>query len=162
VDQGDPLDLFISAGFGQAFAAAPKVLGDLFESIAGAVFVDSGGDIDVLWKVGKTLISSYASQGHIAGVICPVCLAKRRHYPNFGPRLTGTKARARHPKKQILRERGSLNLGVQVLCDRAPKRDFLEFAELRHLSDLSPTTSDIYCGRTARHYAKIRVPFPPV
>jgi len=52
VGQGDPLDLFISAGFGQAFAAAPKVLGDLFESIAGAVYVDSGGDLDVLWKVG--------------------------------------------------------------------------------------------------------------
>lgn len=30
---------------------APKVLGDLFESIAGAVFVDSGNSIDTVWRV---------------------------------------------------------------------------------------------------------------
>lgn len=49
--QKDTLDLFISAGFGQGFAAAPKALGDLFESITGAIFIDSGGDLDVLWRV---------------------------------------------------------------------------------------------------------------
>lgn len=49
--QKDTLDLFISAGFGQGFAAAPKVLGDLFEAIIGAVYIDSGGDLEALWKV---------------------------------------------------------------------------------------------------------------
>ena len=51
----DTLDLFISAGFGQGFAAAPKVLGDLFESIIGAVYIDSGGDLEALWKVSSLL-----------------------------------------------------------------------------------------------------------
>lgn len=47
----DNLDLFISAGFGQGFAAAPKVLGDLFEAIVGAVYIDCGGDLEILWGV---------------------------------------------------------------------------------------------------------------
>lgn len=47
----DTLNLYISAGFGEGIAAAPKVLGDLFESIAGAVYIDSGGNLEVLWKV---------------------------------------------------------------------------------------------------------------
>ena len=50
-NEKNSLDLFISAGFGQGFAAAPKVLGDLFESIVGAVYIDSGGDLEVLWQV---------------------------------------------------------------------------------------------------------------
>ncbi len=50
-EEKNTLDLFISAGFGQGFAAAPKVLGDLFESIIGAVYIDSGGDLEALWKV---------------------------------------------------------------------------------------------------------------
>ena len=49
------LEKFISAGFGERFAAAPKALGDLYEAVAGAVFVDSGGDLEVLWKVSDTL-----------------------------------------------------------------------------------------------------------
>ena len=49
------LEKFISAGFGERFAAAPKALGDLYEAVAGAVFVDSGGDLEVLWKVSDAL-----------------------------------------------------------------------------------------------------------
>lgn len=41
----------LSAGFGVGFSAAPKVLGDLFESILGAIYVDSGGSLDTLWQV---------------------------------------------------------------------------------------------------------------
>lgn len=29
----------------------PKVLGDIFESLAGAVYVDSGMKLDTVWKV---------------------------------------------------------------------------------------------------------------
>lgn len=36
----------------------PKVLGDLFESIAGAVFVDSGNSIDEVWKVFYRLMKN--------------------------------------------------------------------------------------------------------
>ena len=48
------LQKFVTAGFGEQFAAAPKALGDLYEAIAGAVFVDSGGDLTTLWKVFLT------------------------------------------------------------------------------------------------------------
>ena len=50
------LEEFVSAGFGERFAAAPKALGDLFESLAGAIFVDSGGDLTILWKVQSHLL----------------------------------------------------------------------------------------------------------
>ena len=29
----------------------PKALGDVFESVAGAIFLDSGGSLDAVWKV---------------------------------------------------------------------------------------------------------------
>lgn len=37
--------------FGLGDCKAPKVLGDIFESIAGAIFLDSGCDTAVVWKV---------------------------------------------------------------------------------------------------------------
>ena len=40
---------FNSIGFGDC--KAPKVLGDIVESIAGAIFLDSGGDNAVVWRV---------------------------------------------------------------------------------------------------------------
>lgn len=29
----------------------PKVLGDIFESLAGAIFLDSGNSLEAVWKV---------------------------------------------------------------------------------------------------------------
>jgi len=40
---------------------APKVLGDLFESLAGAVFVDSGGDLERTWRIFGPFLSPYLS-----------------------------------------------------------------------------------------------------
>lgn len=37
--------------FGLGDCKAPKVLGDIFESIAGAIFLDSGCDTSIVWKV---------------------------------------------------------------------------------------------------------------
>lgn len=37
--------------FGLGDCKAPKVLGDIVESIAGAIFLDSGRDTSVVWKV---------------------------------------------------------------------------------------------------------------
>jgi endoribonuclease Dicer len=37
--------------FGLGDCKAPKVLGDIIESIAGAVFLDSGYDTSAVWKV---------------------------------------------------------------------------------------------------------------
>jgi endoribonuclease Dicer len=37
--------------FGLGDCKAPKVLGDIIESIAGAIFLDSGYNTSVVWKV---------------------------------------------------------------------------------------------------------------
>ncbi|KAM1612294.1 hypothetical protein FF2_000964 [Malus domestica] len=42
--------------FGLGDCKAPKVLGDIFESIAGAVFLDSGRDTGAVWKVFQPLL----------------------------------------------------------------------------------------------------------
>lgn len=42
--------------FGVGDCKAPKVLGDIFESIAGAIFLDSGRDTSVVWKVFQPLM----------------------------------------------------------------------------------------------------------
>ena len=42
--------------FAVATMEAPKVLADLFESVAGAIYRDSGDNIDVLWKVYMPLM----------------------------------------------------------------------------------------------------------
>lgn len=38
---------------------APKVLGDIFESVAGAVFLDSGMDIVKTWEVYYRMMKPY-------------------------------------------------------------------------------------------------------
>ncbi|OVA19920.1 Ribonuclease III domain [Macleaya cordata] len=42
--------------FGLGDCKAPKVLGDIFESIAGAIFLDSGRNTTVVWKVFQPLL----------------------------------------------------------------------------------------------------------
>ncbi|KAM4105235.1 hypothetical protein ACJW30_06G216900 [Castanea mollissima] len=42
--------------FGQGECKAPKVLGDIVESIAGAIFLDSGRETSVVWKVFQPLL----------------------------------------------------------------------------------------------------------
>ncbi|KAJ3300544.1 hypothetical protein HK104_010486 [Borealophlyctis nickersoniae] len=37
----------------------PKVAADLFEAVAGAVFIDSGGSLSTMWKVIKPLMASF-------------------------------------------------------------------------------------------------------
>ena len=34
----------------------PKALGDIFESVAGAVFMDSGMDLDAVWDVFSVMM----------------------------------------------------------------------------------------------------------
>lgn len=34
----------------------PKALGDLFESVAGAIFLDSGMSLDAVWKVYENIM----------------------------------------------------------------------------------------------------------
>lgn len=38
---------------------APKPLGDVFESVAGAIFVDSGLDIKAVWKVYYPMLKKF-------------------------------------------------------------------------------------------------------
>lgn len=44
--------------FGLGDCKAPKVLGDIVESIAGAIFLDSGRDTAVVWRVSLSLSHS--------------------------------------------------------------------------------------------------------
>ena len=37
----------------------PKVLGDIFESVAGAIFLDSNKSLETVWKVYYTLMKPY-------------------------------------------------------------------------------------------------------
>ena len=40
------------AGFGHSdISGAPKVLGDIVEALAAAVYLDSGRDLELTWKV---------------------------------------------------------------------------------------------------------------
>ena len=45
-----------SAAFGRGGGGPPKVLGDLLESVAGAVYVDCSFDLEAAWKVGPMLV----------------------------------------------------------------------------------------------------------
>lgn len=43
------------AAFGSTEVAAPKILGDIVESLVGAVYIDSNHDFDKTWQVGLLL-----------------------------------------------------------------------------------------------------------
>lgn len=43
---------------------APKVIGDVFESVAGAILVDSGMNIEVVWKVYFPLLENFLQKVH--------------------------------------------------------------------------------------------------
>ena len=45
---------------------APKVLGDIFESVAGAIFLDSGMDLSKTWDVYYRMMKPYISKLAIA------------------------------------------------------------------------------------------------
>jgi endoribonuclease Dicer len=45
----------------------PKVLGDIFEALAGAVFVDCGGDMDVSWRVFQPFLARHLAQLSLPG-----------------------------------------------------------------------------------------------
>ncbi|TPX38898.1 hypothetical protein SeLEV6574_g07534 [Synchytrium endobioticum] len=51
----------MSNGCGTAHAA-PKVLGDVFEAVAGAVLVDSNWDLDIVWKVVRPWIAQFMNE----------------------------------------------------------------------------------------------------
>ena len=40
----------------------PKALGDIFESVAGAVYLDSGMSLDVVWRVYYRMMKPYIGQ----------------------------------------------------------------------------------------------------
>lgn len=39
----------------------PKALGDIFESVAGAVYLDSGMSLDTIWAVYRPIMQPYIS-----------------------------------------------------------------------------------------------------
>jgi len=46
----------------------PKVLGDIFESICGAVFIDSGMNLDVTWTIFYRLMKNEIGNHEIGRV----------------------------------------------------------------------------------------------
>ena len=49
---------------------APKVLGDIFESVAGAIFLDSGMDLTKIWGVYYRMMKPYIGMGNAIFVVC--------------------------------------------------------------------------------------------
>ncbi|VAH16535.1 unnamed protein product [Triticum turgidum subsp. durum] len=49
-----------------ATCKAPKVLGDIMESIAGAIFVDADFNVDVVWKIVEPLLSPMITPDNLA------------------------------------------------------------------------------------------------
>ena len=45
---------------------APKPLGDIFESVAGAIFLDSGLDIHTVWRVCYPMLKDFIGEFPIA------------------------------------------------------------------------------------------------
>ena len=45
---------------------APKVLGDIFESVAGAIFLDSGMDLTRIWGVYYRMMKPYIGKSTLA------------------------------------------------------------------------------------------------
>lgn len=43
----------------------PKVLGDLFESLAGAIFLDSGNSLETVWRVFYPLMKNEIGEDRI-------------------------------------------------------------------------------------------------
>lgn len=52
------------AAFGSTEAAAPKILGDVIESLVGAVYLDTNHNFDLTWQVGSLVIMLQAAELH--------------------------------------------------------------------------------------------------
>lgn len=48
----------------------PKVLGDILESLAGAIFIDSGMSLEVVWKIFKPLFDKKIGELMYVIIIC--------------------------------------------------------------------------------------------
>jgi len=46
----------------------PKVLGDIFESVAGAIFLDSGMSLDTVWRVFYPLMAKEIGKSYISKI----------------------------------------------------------------------------------------------
>lgn len=70
--------------FGLGDCKAPKVLGDIFESIAGAIFLDSGRDTTVVWQVTSRILT-YNLLYHLFCVLPSIFLVLSTKVVNFVP-----------------------------------------------------------------------------
>ena len=59
-------DPFIIVSEEEEGIEAPKVLGDIFESVAGAIFLDSGMDLTKTWDVYYRMMKPYIGKLAIA------------------------------------------------------------------------------------------------
>ena len=62
-------DDLATAPYGGSFVKAPKVLADIVESIAAAVYVDCKFDLEKLWKVFYSLVMSISLRSEIYAIL---------------------------------------------------------------------------------------------
>uniref|UniRef100_T1J619 Dicer-2 n=1 Tax=Strigamia maritima TaxID=126957 RepID=T1J619_STRMM len=80
----------------------PKALGDIFESVAGAIYLDSGCSLDAVWKVYfkmmEQIISAFIKVGLISKNIYNFCRYCRRVYDKYtqGPSSRSLRVVSRH------------------------------------------------------------------
>ena len=64
---------------------APKVLGDLFESVAAAVLVDSNWNVNLVWEVLEPLVSQYLEEHATPNVVNKSCVRQiHEHFQGGG------------------------------------------------------------------------------
>eukprot|EP00898_Chlorokybus_atmophyticus_P001386 jgi/Chlat1/2248/Chrsp17S02786 len=85
------------AGFGTDDVRAPKVLGDILESLAGAVYLDTGMDIDRTWQVLEPLIRP--AEVPVTGNLHPVTELHE---------LCQMIARAKNPEKKMAKKMAAI------------------------------------------------------
>lgn len=63
----------------------PKALGDIFESLAGAIFVDSQFDLSVVWRIYFNIMAEEIGEYEYCAVIYRFCeIDLRSEDRNFG------------------------------------------------------------------------------
>ena len=70
-DDDDDDDDGLKTSDGYEMAEDPKILGDVFESVAGAIFLDSGLSLDTVWRVYYNIMKDTIGNHYVENVRKP-------------------------------------------------------------------------------------------
>ncbi|EFJ07436.1 hypothetical protein SELMODRAFT_429802 [Selaginella moellendorffii] len=86
--------------------SAPKVLGDLLESITGAIFVDTNFDLEKLWRVVLPLLSPLVTPGtlrfHPVRILMELCARQGMKVSFFRTEATTTEVRVTFGEESLV------------------------------------------------------------